>query len=33
MSPELSLAVQYGVAEPALPRWRLRRWAQRALYG
>ncbi len=30
-SPELSLSVQYGVAEPRLPRWRLRRWAQRAL--
>lgn len=29
--PELSLAVQYGVAEPRLPRWRLRRWARRAL--
>ena len=29
--PELSLSVQYGVAEPRLPRWRLRRWAQRAL--
>ena len=28
--PELSLAVQYGVAEPRLPRWRLRRWAARA---
>ncbi|MBO9354977.1 rRNA maturation RNase YbeY [Bordetella petrii] len=33
MSPELSLSVQYGVAEPRLPRWRLRRWAQRALDG
>ncbi|WP_144636680.1 rRNA maturation RNase YbeY [Bordetella genomosp. 13] len=32
-SPELSLAVQYGVAEPRLPRWRLRRWAQYALAG
>jgi len=31
MKPELSLAVQYGVAEPRLPRWRLRRWAQYAL--
>lgn len=29
--PELSLSVQYGVAEPRLPRWRLRRWARRAL--
>jgi len=29
--PELSLSVQYGVAEPRLPRWRLRRWALRAL--
>lgn len=29
--PELSLSVQYGVAEARLPRWRLRRWAQRAL--
>lgn len=29
--PELSLAVQYGAKEPRLPRWRLRRWAQRAL--
>ncbi len=28
---ELSLAVQYGVAEPRLPRWRLRRWVERAL--
>lgn len=28
---ELSLAVQYGVAEPRLPRWRLRRWVGRAL--
>lgn len=30
-SPGLALAVQYGVAEPRLPRWRLRRWAQYAL--
>ena len=29
--PELSLSVQYGLAEPRLPRWRLRRWAKRAL--
>jgi probable rRNA maturation factor len=28
---KLSLAVQYGVAEPRLPRWRLRRWVERAL--
>jgi len=31
MKPELSLSVQYGVEEPRLPRWRLRRWAERAL--
>lgn len=31
MSPALSLVVQYAVAEPRLPRWRLRRWAQYAL--
>lgn len=31
--PELSLAVQYGIAEPRLPRWRLRRWVHRALDG
>ena len=31
MAAELSLAVQYGVAEPRLPRWRLRRWVERAL--
>jgi len=29
--PALSLAVQYAVAAPDLPRWRLRRWAMRAL--
>ena len=29
--PELSLAVQYGVAEARLPRWRIRRWVERAL--
>ena len=29
--PELSLSVQYGIAEPRLPRWRLRRWVQRAV--
>ncbi|WP_459615284.1 rRNA maturation RNase YbeY [Bordetella sp. 2513F-2] len=33
MTPELSLSVQYGVAEPRLPRWRLRRWVQHALAG
>lgn len=31
MRPELSLSVQYAVAEPRLPRWRLRRWAGYAL--
>lgn len=31
MKPELSLAVQYGLAEPRLPRWRLRRWVERAV--
>ena len=31
MTPDLSLSVQYGVEEPRLPRWRLRRWAERAL--
>ncbi|RYF54861.1 MAG: rRNA maturation RNase YbeY [Comamonadaceae bacterium] len=30
-SPELSLAVQYAVVAPELPRWRIRRWATRAL--
>jgi len=30
---ELSLSVQYAAAEPRLPRWRLRRWAARALAG
>jgi probable rRNA maturation factor len=29
--PCLSLSVQYAVAAPALPRWRLRRWIGRAL--
>lgn len=29
--PALSLAVQYAVPEARLPRWRLRRWLQRAL--
>lgn len=28
---ELSLAVQYGVVDPQLPRWRLRRWVNAAL--
>lgn len=32
MSPELRLAVQYGTPAPDLPRWRLRRWVQRALF-
>jgi len=31
MNPELSLSVQYALAEPRLPRWRLRRWVARAL--
>ncbi|RIQ15981.1 rRNA maturation RNase YbeY [Bordetella avium] len=31
--PGLALAVQYAVAEPRLPRWRLRRWAGYALAG
>ena len=31
MKPDLSLSVQYGVQEARLPRWRLRRWAERAL--
>lgn len=29
--PELTLSVQYGVADDRLPRWRLRRWVQRAV--
>lgn len=29
--PKLSLAVQYGVADPNLPRWRIRRWVTAAL--
>ncbi|RTZ40761.1 rRNA maturation RNase YbeY [Candidimonas sp. SYP-B2681] len=29
--PELSLSVQYAIAVPELPRWRLRRWATRAI--
>ena len=32
-APALSLSVQYGVAEPQLPRWRLRRWVERGLAG
>ena len=31
MYPEFTLSVQYAVAAPALPRWRLRRWVGRAL--
>lgn len=31
--PELSLSVQYGTPAPTLPRWRIRRWVQRALAG
>ncbi|MBF6618590.1 MAG: rRNA maturation RNase YbeY [Candidimonas sp.] len=31
MSPEVSLAIQYGQPAPELPRWRLRRWVQRAV--
>lgn len=31
MKPELSLSVQYAVEAARLPRWRLRRWAERAL--
>ncbi|ARP80225.1 rRNA maturation RNase YbeY [Bordetella genomosp. 8] len=30
-SVDLSLSVQYAVEAPTLPRWRLRRWIQRAL--
>ena len=29
--PDLSLSVQYGLQEVRLPRWRLRRWVQRAV--
>ena len=29
--PKLSLAVQYGMAAPELPRWRLRRWVEGAV--
>ena len=31
MTARLALAVQYGVAMPELPRWRLRRWVQHAI--
>lgn len=31
LTPTLGLAVQYGTEAPELPRWRLRRWAQRAV--
>jgi probable rRNA maturation factor len=30
-APAVSLSVQYAVDAPTLPRWRLRRWVQRAL--
>jgi probable rRNA maturation factor len=30
-TPELSLAVQYGIDDPELARWRIRRWVQGAL--
>jgi probable rRNA maturation factor len=30
---DFSLAVQYAVTEPQLPRWRLRRWVEQALQG
>lgn len=33
MNADLSLAVQYAVVSADLPRWRLRRWAQRAVNG
>ena len=33
MSLELSLSVQYATPAPELPRWRLRRWVQRAVAG
>jgi len=29
--PTLSLSVQYGMPVPMLPRWRLRRWVERAI--
>jgi probable rRNA maturation factor len=31
MYPDFSLAIQYAVEAPSLPRWRLRRWVGRAL--
>ena len=31
MVPELSLAIQYGVDAPELPRWRIRRWVAGAI--
>ncbi|HEX7386904.1 MAG TPA: rRNA maturation RNase YbeY [Castellaniella sp.] len=31
MYPDFSLSIQYAVAAPSLPRWRLRRWVGRAL--
>lgn len=31
MPPELRLSVQYATPTPELPRWRIRRWVQRAL--
>ena len=30
-TPDLSLSVQYGIDDQNLPRWRIRRWVQRAL--
>lgn len=30
-APSFSLGVQYAVSSPAMPRWRIRRWVQRAL--
>lgn len=30
-TPDLSLAVQYGIDDPELARWRIRRWVQGAL--
>lgn len=31
MPPELHLSVQYATPAPELPRWRIRRWVQRAV--
>lgn len=31
MPPELHLTIQYATPAPELPRWRIRRWVQRAL--